>query len=646
MTSRRSILVVEDERVVAKDLQRRLVEMGYDVPTTCATGDDAVRAASDCCPDLVLVDIRIKGQRDGIEVAEVLRGRFDVPAVYLTAYADESTVARAKATAPYGYLIKPVKPDELRTTVEIALHKHDEDRRLRERERRLTRTFDSIAYAIVTTDSAGVITCMNRPAAAALGTSPEGLTGRDAREVVKLADRKTRTPLEHVFDGVLVEGRAASFDAVLVTSSEPRPVAVSMAPLVDEAGGKLGAVLAFQDLVQSRVPERQELSLAAHVASLGTLAAGLAYEVARPLSGLFRNGSVVAAELAAMESEIELVRSAKRAVPSLRPRLNAMKEATVQLLQGADQLGRVLTDLRAFTQPGEREDVDVGKVIESAVRGSKAHVQPRTRLIVVLENVPRVVAGESRLVQVFVNLIVNAAQAIGEGGPGPHEIRIQTQTDHLGRVVVKVRDTGCGMAPEVARRAFDPFFTTKVGKGAGLGLSACHGIVTALGGEISVRSEVGVGSEFTVALPASSASTELPGRRDGQLAARPRVLVVDDEAVLLAVIKRALGATHEVSTCSDATAALRLLEEQRFDAVLCDVMMPGLTGLDVFERISALSSAQAGRFAFMSGGGYTELALARIEESGRPMLRKPFDPDQLRAFVAALLARGAATDEP
>jgi CheY-like chemotaxis protein len=129
----KTILVVEDERIVAKDLQHLLSGFGYGVPATAASSEEAIRLAAETCPDLVLMDIRIKGQRDGIETAAILRERFGVPIVYLTAHADQDAVARAKKTEPYGYLVKPVRADELRSTIEIALYKHETERRLRER---------------------------------------------------------------------------------------------------------------------------------------------------------------------------------------------------------------------------------------------------------------------------------------------------------------------------------------------------------------------------------------------------------------------------------------------------------------------------------------------------------------------------------
>src|SRR3954469_24655646 len=157
----RHVLVVEDERVVAKDLQRTLTNLGYEVPVTVATADDAIRAAAERCPDLVLMDIRIKGARDGIETAEIWKSRFDVPVVYLTAYADQQTVSRAKLTEPHAYLLKPVKVDELRTAVEIAIYKHEMERRHRERERWFATTLRSIGDAVISTDASGCITLMN-----------------------------------------------------------------------------------------------------------------------------------------------------------------------------------------------------------------------------------------------------------------------------------------------------------------------------------------------------------------------------------------------------------------------------------------------------------------------------------------------------
>jgi CheY-like chemotaxis protein len=159
-----SILIVEDERIVAKDLQQTLAGMGYDAFAIASSADEALARASARCPDVVLMDIRIKGQRDGVEAAEILRARFGVPVVYLTAHADDATIERATRSEPYGYLLKPVKAAELRSAIEVSIYRHAMEKRLREREKWFSTTLRSLSDAVMTVDLAGNVSFMN-PAA-------------------------------------------------------------------------------------------------------------------------------------------------------------------------------------------------------------------------------------------------------------------------------------------------------------------------------------------------------------------------------------------------------------------------------------------------------------------------------------------------
>src|SRR5688572_4401634 len=147
---RPAILVVEDERIVAKDLQQTLIALGYDAFAIASSAEQALARATERCPDLVLMDIRIQGKRDGVETAALLRERFSVPVVYLTAHADDTTMERARQTEPHAYLLKPVKSAELRSAIEVALHRHQLEQRLRERERWFSTTLQSIADAVIT----------------------------------------------------------------------------------------------------------------------------------------------------------------------------------------------------------------------------------------------------------------------------------------------------------------------------------------------------------------------------------------------------------------------------------------------------------------------------------------------------------------
>jgi two-component system cell cycle sensor histidine kinase/response regulator CckA len=243
------ILVVEDELVVAKDLQRTLSSLGYNVPTTAASAEDALRMASKRCPDVVLMDIRIRGELDGIETASIFRSRFDVPVIFLTAYADAETVARAKAAEPHGYLLKPVKKEDLRSAVEIALYKHVMERRLRERERWFATTIRSIGDAVIATDAAGQITFMNPVAELLSGWRMEDAKGRSLADILQLVDEFTKKAIENPIARALREGRVVNVEGVAVSrEGHQRTIADSAAPIRNDSGDIMGAVFVFRDV--------------------------------------------------------------------------------------------------------------------------------------------------------------------------------------------------------------------------------------------------------------------------------------------------------------------------------------------------------------------------------------------------------------
>src|SRR6266567_478081 len=195
----RSVLIVEDERIVAKDLQQTLAGMGYDAFAIASSAEEAVARASERCPDVVLMDIRIKGRRDGVETAEIMRQRFRVPVVYLTAHADDGTIDRAKKTEPYGYLLKPVNSAALRSGIELSLYKHEMEKRLRERERWFSTTLRSVADAVITVDLAGNVSFMNPVAEQLTGVKLRDALGRPARAIVRL-DPTQSSPLDQALE--------------------------------------------------------------------------------------------------------------------------------------------------------------------------------------------------------------------------------------------------------------------------------------------------------------------------------------------------------------------------------------------------------------------------------------------------------------
>jgi CheY-like chemotaxis protein len=294
----------------------------------------------------------------------------------------------------------------------------------------------------------------------------------------------------------------------------------------------------------------------------------------------------------------------------------------------------------------------VGAELESALRLAGNEIRHRARLDLRIGPTPRVASGDHELGQVFLNLLLNAAQAIPDGGGSGQVISVEAGTDPAGWARVEVRDTGAGIPPQILPRIFEPFFTTKrQGVGTGLGLAIAHGIVQAAGGRIEVESQVGRGSLFRVLLPpapapAAARQTEAGAARVEPAAGRPRVLVVDDDPLVARSIVRGLGPSHDVTTTTTATDALERLERgDAFDVLLCDLMMPGMTGMELHERVAARDPALAARFVFVTGGAFTSKAREFLDRSTNPCVEKPFDLSQLRAVVART-ARGPAGARP
>jgi CheY-like chemotaxis protein/two-component sensor histidine kinase len=306
---------------------------------------------------------------------------------------------------------------------------------------------------------------------------------------------------------------------------------------------------------------------------------------------------------------------------------------------GAERIRQIVRSLRIFAGAGQgrREHLDVRQVIDIAANLALSQVRARARLVRDYGDVAVVLADDAQLAQVFMNLLVNAAQAIPEGQPDHHEIRISTHTGPLGRVVVEVWDTGSGMSPEVLARALDPFFTTKpVGGGVGLGLSFCRGVVGALGGELVIESAPGEGTLVRVSLPPA----EMPAAPLADTALSPaprqRILVVDEEPRVGNTLRWALK-DHDIVIVTDARLALRRIEQgERYALILCDLMMPGMTGMDLHAALAIQCPTQAERTVFVTGGGLTPEAETFLKRASNVRLEKPFEPYQLRAVVRAL----------
>jgi len=252
------VLVVEDESIVALSIRYRLRSLGYFAPVVACSGEEAIEKAAEMRPDLVLMDIHLQGNVDGIEAAEEIRARFDIPVVYLTAYADDNTLQRAKITEPFGYITKPFEEENLRTSIEIALYKHRMERRLRESERWLAATLRSIGDAVIATDARGCVRFMNPVAEALVGWKQEDASGQDVKDVFNVVDEQTHVLAESPVTKALREGIVVGAVNQILVAKDARETFVdsSSAPVRDERGDIIGAVLVFRDVTERKRAER------------------------------------------------------------------------------------------------------------------------------------------------------------------------------------------------------------------------------------------------------------------------------------------------------------------------------------------------------------------------------------------------------
>ncbi len=286
--------------------------------------------------------------------------------------------------------------------------------------------------------------------------------------------------------------------------------------------------------------------------------------------------------------------------------------------------------------------VDLRKVIESAIKMARTETRHRARVIEEYADVPPVHGSETRLGQVFLNLLVNAAQAIPDGHAESHRILVRTLDLGGGRVGAEVHDTGVGIPAAVQARIFDPFFTTKpLGAGTGLGLSICHGILQSMGGDIRVESSDGHGSVFHVALPAAPSGLAPREAAEAPLqpaAAAGRVLVVDDEPFIGSSLRILLAPELEVVAVTRAADALARIDGgERFDAILSDLMMPDMNGMELYCELQKRAPDVTSRVIFLTGGAFTASAQEFLGRVRPRCLEKPFDVQTLRSVLREVM---------
>lgn len=526
------ILVVEDERVVALSIQNRLEALGYIVTANVISAEAAIAGIPQNPPDLVLMDIRLKGKIDGIKAAAKMRQQFQLPVVYLTAYNDEETLERAKLTEPYGYLLKPFESKDLATTIEVALYKHKMEQQLREREQWLATTLKSIGDAVITTDPQRAITFMNPVAEALTKWTQQDALGQDLNQIFLTINETTREAIPNPVTMALQTGKTVTIEnhtLLIDKEGEEIPIDDSAAPIKNDSEQILGAVLVFHDVIEQRqiqaLLERNNANLeqriAESTAQLRQKNQQLEAEIARrqQLEEELRVALARERELSQLKSRIvatvsheyrtplTTILSSTEMLQKYSDRLTPEKKQThfQRVKQSVEHLTNLVNDMifieQAGTQALEFNPTPVN--VEELVREAIEAVRPKsarkhTLNLICPSECDRVLDG-NLLRLILDNLLSNAIKYSPEGGLIEVEISPQAQEIRL-----RVSDEGIGIPPDDQGKLFKAFYRASnigITPGVGLGLVIVKECVELHQGRVEVESEVGAGTTFTIILP-------------------------------------------------------------------------------------------------------------------------------------------------
>jgi PAS domain S-box-containing protein len=635
-----TVLIVEDESIVALDIKMHLETYGYTVPEPVSTGEDALACVAQSVPSLVIMDIKLQGELDGLETAERIRAEHNLPIIMLTAHADEATLHRALGSQPSAYIIKPFEERELRTTVAVTLARHRMERAIADREKLLETTLNSIGEGVVVTDNDGTVSFANPVALAVVRARQEDVVGAP----FAASFRFRRTADDSEADGLPGSEEVGVRDELVAENDEAVPVERTVTPLLDDAGTRVGTVWVFRDVSQRVASEaaleesREQLRRAQKMEAIGRLSGGIAHDFNNLLTAILGYTKLVDQILEGDgEVDLEAVRKDVAGIESVAQRSVAL---TRQLLTFSR---------RQYAEP---QVLDLNAVVGNLDGMIRRLLSEDVQLRVSLTADPSIVwADRGQLEQVILNLTVNARDAMPEGGV----LSVTTQTVHesgarslrAGRVdsgdyvMLEVADTGVGIADEDMDRLFEPFFTTKQeDSGTGLGLATVYGIVHQLGGGLDVESDPRSGSIFRVYVPLNHGSpddmqhaTEVEEAYTGS----ETILLVERDSHVLSVLTRALrGAGYQVIGVANPGEAILVVEEGEtpVQLLVTDAVMPHIDGLRLAERVNR---NQPGLKVVLLSGYPEQLPDELPDTLHVEFLQKPFEPRNFLRRVRALL---------
>ena len=572
------LMIVDDEAVITTQLEDRLQSMKYDVVGTASSAEESVSMARELCPDLILMDIVMKGKLDGIEAAEIIKNEMDVPIIFLTGYTSDNYIKRAKQVMPFGYIVKPFREEDVRANIEIALYRKDLERKQKQAEERIRRLFLAIEHnphIIVIMDIDGNFEFINNKFSQTTYYTSNEIIGKGIS--LLQSDKETSEVFKEMRDEI---ASGEEWRGVLCLRKKDGALCLKYTiaqPVKNISGDIIFSVLILQKVAE-REKRRDELLQLEKMNSVRTIVAGIAHEFNNILAVVHGNAEVLED---GFENEKELKKG-----------LHNIKKASDE---GAGIVRDMITIAQSDKDTSEHLFFDLKQLIIQAIEA----VMPGWKNIAYfsemkykidrngMKRIPGVFCNPTELREVFVNIINNALDAMPDGG------RISFSTwSNEDTVFVEISDTGMGMSEEVKNRIFDPFFTTSRPERTGLGMGVAYSIITRHGGKIGVESEEGKGTTLTLSLPINNETKQqiLSSRSAPDKVAKGlSILVVDDEEEICNILNKFFSRVgHIVKTVGNGAEAIELAKKEDFDIVICDLTMPGVTGHDVIKALNEL----------------------------------------------------------
>ncbi len=633
----RKIMIVEDENIVARDLALICENIGYKVAAVIDSGKEALEVARQQRPDLVLMDIVLPGEMDGVETAARLRAEHHVPIIFVTGFADDMTIQRAKSSEPHGCILKPFDEREIRTNIELALYKEEAEEKLRAQEELLATILESVETAIIAIDHKGLVQFVNPIAADLTGMQERDVKGRNINMMLTL---KKQEPSEG--DGFLSPDKvfmdASLFSAgpveYLLIRNDGKKITVECQVRQTEikTPTQAGFVITLKDITERKRTQAQNLQ-AARMEVVSQLSGGIAHDFNNLTAIILGYATLIRENLDQSDTRRKFVEAildtAQRSVDLTK---------TLLALAGKDVINRVPLNLNVALSSYQNSlnkilgpDIALGNHLADDLWSIKIDPNQVYQLVSTMASIARETIESAGSLEISTtNVVIDEEFCLEHYDCVPGEF-VQLTISHTGRVFDNPS----------SEKVFEPFMAKySFGKKAGLGLAVVFGIVKQNSGYIIVQSEPDAGTTFRIYFPRFYGNLEYFSLKTQEHVSggKETILLVEDEKLLLTLMAhemKKLG--YEVLKANSALEALELVEVQRksYDVLVTDMIMPGMNGKELIDK---LKSTRPDLKAIVISGYTADMIVKNgIVEDGVNFLQKPFAPIELARKVRQVL---------